>query len=500
MIQYKDSVLNNRILWGTGLDAAKFLYHCSEISYRIEYVVEENPAVEAFHGYAVYKAEKNRWDGKYIIIASKKYTEIRDILEENGMQEFQDFIYYEWLYKKIVWLHGNCHMNILKEFLISSYEFREKYSIYPALLIQEYPKNNRHISDAIIDNCDVWIHQDIQASNNFGYEFCDEYLRRRITKKNPDILEIVFPNLFSLGRCYFPQNDITLIGNKAYIFENESIDNANDTNGVFPHTDFIINQYIYEESFDINKIIDKCLHADIIDESKIMAYSSNCIEKIKDREKNWDIKVSDYIEKNYKKKKLFYDPGHPTNDLMEYMAKCILKIMHIDDKDICCNNSMDTHELPIYPFVASALELEWKEKMIRKKGKKLCGKMDIEEYIREYIWWRMDCDRKKMCDVLQRLFNGGVRKIALFPYGSNARYVESIIKSCFCASITIQRYDNYAYDGKAILPYDEMEKCDKETIILMTAADPFLEKELYDQLRKTIDAQRIVHIMRAARG
>lgn len=491
---------NSWILWGTGIDAVRFLYHCSEKNYQFDYIVEENPAIEEFHGYTVYKAEKRYWSGKYIVIASKKYIAIRDELTNLGLREFRDFIYYEWLYKKVVWLYGNCHMSVLKEYLMSSGRFRESYSIYPTPLIQEYALNYKHVPDTLIDNCDVWIHQDIQASNRLGYEYSVECLKRKIRKANPDVLEIVFPNLFTLGGCYFPQNNKSLIDSTFYVFENESIDNAKDTNGMFPHTDFIINQYLYEEDFDVDKIIDKCLQTDILDKQMIVSYCRNCINKIKDREKYWDIKVSDYIEKNFKKKKLFYDLGHPTNDLMEYMAKRVMEIMNIDYKGICCNYTMDTHELPIYPCVAQALDLKWDENLIRKKGKKLYDSMDIAEYIREYIWWRMESDSKKMHAVLQQLYDEGMRRIALFPYGSNARYIESIIKKYLDASIMIKRYDNYAYDGQEVLPYSDLENCDKETIVLITTADPILEKELYDQLSETIPSHRIVHIMRATRG
>ena len=66
----------------------------------------------------------------------------------------------------------------------------------------------------------------------------------------------------------------------------------------------------------------------------------------------------------------------------------ILKKLDIQDK-IKSNKVLDYHEVPIYPWISKTLGIKWKEEYIRVNSAAIkCGdKMDIKEYIREYIWW-----------------------------------------------------------------------------------------------------------------
>lgn len=59
-----------------------------------------------------------------------------------------------------------------------------------------------------------------------------------------------------------------------------------------------------------------------------------------------------------------------------------------DDKEIYVP-PMDISEMPIYPAVGAALELEYSDFEIRKSvwGGKLRPHMSVEEYIKEYIFW-----------------------------------------------------------------------------------------------------------------
>ena len=57
--------------------------------------------------------------------------------------------------------------------------------------------------------------------------------------------------------------------------------------------------------------------------------------------------------------------------------------------EIVSDKSLDYHEVPIYPYIRKTLGMMWDEKNIRKNSEAIKGtsKMDIQEYIREYIWW-----------------------------------------------------------------------------------------------------------------
>ena len=126
----------------------------------------------------------------------------------------------------------------------------------------------------------------------------------------------------------------------------------------------------------------------ILSSGDILQNFNTYITKIQQREKDWDIKISDFILTHYKSEKLFYDSGHPTNVIFEKISVDILQILGISDW-ISTDLRLDSNEIPIYPWIRKVLGMEWTEERIRvsSNAKKCSDYMDIKEYIREYIWW-----------------------------------------------------------------------------------------------------------------
>lgn len=87
------------------------------------------------------------------------------------MKEIRDFIYYDSYNKKIAVLHGNCHMNVVHEYLASSEEFINKYVIYPIPRIQVNSKG--YIEQSLLEICDLMIIQDIQEENAYGFKLSE---------------------------------------------------------------------------------------------------------------------------------------------------------------------------------------------------------------------------------------------------------------------------------------------------------------------------------------
>lgn len=220
---------------------------------------------------------------------------------------------------------------------------------------------------------------DIRRNNEYGYQLSDEYV---MPKLNENCKTITIPNLYGAGKIYFPllgkvnNNNIPLSNGKdidgLFLQYDEYIENMLDDN----KTEQEIIEEIYETKGRYDDIIFECL-----DET---------FNKIRKREEKWDIKVLSYIIENYKKRKLFYDIGHPTEILIAYISKELLGILGINSQMNLKSGPMSTHELPIYPFVAEVLRLEFKDEYIRRNelDKKLKDAMDLAEYIREYIYWR----------------------------------------------------------------------------------------------------------------
>lgn len=359
---------------GTGVHSAKCTYLLSKIGIDIKYYISKNKRICTFRGKKVYD---ENIDNLYIVVATslEVYVQIADELRKNGKQEFEDFAYYEWLFKDVVLLHGNCHMGIIEKFLLSSVEFGKRYTIYPYPLLVSDTKEFR-TEPEVFKHIDIWIHQDIRRNNRFIYEVSDDYIRSYV---RPEIIEIVIPHMYGIGRMMFPQT-IELDGN-------ETLNDGADIAGMFSQGDKVIEECIVK-GMNIDDIITFCKSDSALTEEEINENFYVQMNKLKVREKQWDIKIANFVETRYRKEKMFYDDGHPTNIVMKQISREILKRLNIEDIEIHCEISMDIHEKYVYPIVRKVLGLQWADDEIRVTGRKLTDYMDFDEYIREYCWWR----------------------------------------------------------------------------------------------------------------
>lgn len=366
---------------GLGMDGAKCIYNLQKAGIAPVYCLTNNKKVDYFCGIPVFEiSEKIKEELKeYIIIATSKHTylEIANQLNQYKLKEFEDFLYYSFDRKKIVLLHGNCHMPILEKYLLSSKEFCNTYEIYPNPTICE--NKEKIISSNICKNINVWIHEDIQAENAYGYYLSDEWIRKNITK---EVIDITIPHLFGLGRGFFPQ--ASLKGNT----RNSPINNGQILNGIFPNADEIIDQFA-EKKWNKIDIINYCNSKNAIKKSEIKKIFKQYLDKIKEREKAWDIKIYEYIMQYYQEEQLFYDPGHPTNFILKKIAEDVLSYLDIPNKEISCEDTLDMHEIPVYPIVRKTLGLKWEKRFIRESStaKSLNERMSFEDYIEQYLWW-----------------------------------------------------------------------------------------------------------------
>lgn len=368
-------------VWGTGAHAAQFLYSYWNVDC-VDFFIDNNVrggGKYRFFGKKVFKfgeIEKACIEKHYIILATSKkaYSEIKKQLCEEGYKEFVHFAYYQYFYKKLVVLHGNCHMDIIKRFLHSSEMFTDNYVIYPLPPIQCIEEKS--IEENVLDNCDVFIHQDIQANNEFGYRLSDEYILPKLRK---ECEEITVPNLFGLGRGFFPQTE--------WNERNPALCGGKDTNSFFPFADIVIDRAV-RQGKNVEEI-QTLMDDDVFSAEEIQNNFWSYMQKIRKRECNWDIPIYDFIITNYKREKLFYDLGHPTNVVMKEIALGVLKRMGIEDEHIYCDREMNDIEEFVYDTVRKTLGCEWKDHEIRKgnEKRKLRSKMTKEEYVKEYLFW-----------------------------------------------------------------------------------------------------------------
>lgn len=245
--------------------------------------------------------------------------------------------------KKIVILYGNCHMQALYKLLNSSLSFNEKFVLYDIPYIQTI-KNPAFFELPIFNECDVFIHQAIQINNRYGREFASENI---IKKLKPSCKVIAIPNIYHLPKFYFPQ----------YLEEPEYKWGIKNNKGTFTFRDRLIEDAL-RKGKSLRNIVD--IYKDVNYEiDYIKTNYENFKEKILKREKDWDIKVSEFIDENITKSKLFFDPNHPRPIVIRYIAEQVLIKLGVVNNDLSKKDFLlDSFEMPICASVIAYFGLD----------------------------------------------------------------------------------------------------------------------------------------------
>jgi len=341
----------------------------------------DNAPVQTFYDKEVFRPTRKNCSRHLVVVASTiHYDEIAVQLTEFGLQELKDFIPYQALGKEVVLIHGNCHKQMIEEYLNTSQTFTERFWIYPIPMIQYNRKG--YIKEHLLKNCDVFIYQDIQENNPYDKRLSAEYLSSQVCKKR-----ICIPNVFGLGKFLFPQ---AVIGENNSKWHNPT--GPEIPGGLFNYRDENIDRLWAGGERDINKIAGY-LTGQIYGEDEIKDKFMKCFEKMKEREKLWDIKILDYIQHRYKDEQMFCEPAHPCNNILRKISEGIVEILGIEKDEIDeIDISFGVSEMPIYKCVKEALGLKYERKCIRDvppsgQSKLIDGDMDLLEYCKEYCYW-----------------------------------------------------------------------------------------------------------------
>lgn len=310
-------------------------------------------------------------DEKLLIIIPNDIS-IKNKLKEKFYVEFDDFCIEDYYDKKIAILYGNCHLENLAECLKNHKPFLDEYVIYPITPIYRV-KDDSYFEDPIFKNCDLLIHQSIRKNNRYGEKFASENVIKSL-KKSCKVIAV--PNVYHLPMCYFPQ----------YTEEQELKHRIG-------HTMFFRDKIIdeqFKKGVNIRKIVKAYSSTDNgITEEEVEKSWFSFLEKLELREKDWDIKVLDFIKEN-KSEPLFFDPNHPRLILIKHFAKELCMILNIDSNqidDIEISN-MDTFEMPICNSVISYFDMNISVSkfFLRNTGNKVINiNMGIREYVYQYI-------------------------------------------------------------------------------------------------------------------
>lgn len=351
------------IVFGAGTMGEKFVYqYYNEIP--IHCFWDNNKTGECF-GYPIRKPEYKK--ECFIIVAAIAYLEIRRQLIHMGYQEFEDFIPSAIYKKKMAVAYGNCHMGIIRHYLECSREFTLEYDFYPFPLIQDIKDMDIECQD-ILRHCNLFLHQSIRKNNVYGECYSSERMIKYV-EKSCSIISV--PNLYGMPKYLFPQIDS---GHDWYRgnFRPFQI----DENVVSWLKDGKSREFMMNTMFR---------NGGVYSETEILNMWENFKCKLKEREREWDIKISDYILQNHKKEKLFCDPNHITSSMAKEIALRILEYMGYK-KDISIElKGMDSREIPVYIDIKKALGLEFEDTVIRKYSTGDMSLNNREMNMKEYI-------------------------------------------------------------------------------------------------------------------
>ena len=271
---------------------------------------------------------------------------IEDLFDHLGLRYGEDYIYSAEAEaqtdKKTVILHGYfCFVRDLCIILGSSGEFREKYCLFAALYDESRKYPYCRALDHLVSKADVYIYN--RESKNYYYAkselpesciaismpcinfgaFHPQIIRKGSSYDNPLYIEPKGPNrVYRFGDKYI--NEMLLQGKTSQsIFEAVSNDD-------------------YLKRKDIEELFRR--------EQRIMGAL----------ERTCDIKISGFVNENYKTHKLFPVCDHWTMLVAKEFAGQILDLLEVSRDSINIDEPPKRYtEVPIYPSVARALGIEW---------------------------------------------------------------------------------------------------------------------------------------------
>lgn len=278
--------------------------------------------------------------------------------------------------KKIVLINANCHGTALVNFLSLSKEFSEMFSIFPIPAVQF--NTEKKIAPLILNEADVFIHQDIRGNNSIAYELSDEVL---VPQLNKSCLNLIIPNLVGFGRWLYPNlGEIILDKAQSHnlIFRDRILDEAVKASGNSLRD---ISFYIsYFNGFEYSK-------------EELNELFEQDMAKLQKREKKWDIKILHYILRHYKSIPMYVDAGHPSRYVMYEIGTKVLGFLGIK-RDVSLEDYYSVLGMPTpvapgvkqYFGIKYLMPLEPRKSCVFRSDKTIGEEQYVYEYIAEYLY------------------------------------------------------------------------------------------------------------------
>lgn len=244
--------------------------------------------------------------------------------------------------KKLV-VFANCQSGALVKTMMENKEFSSEYEwdfLLPVQNLQEI-----HVVEVLhkVRNADLFLYQPVLPAPNRPYELNSKFL---IEQVKDGAEAISFSSIYFDG--YFPHLQ-TLKGGVSILN--------------------LVHDYFMAYSCAIGlseeKTIELINKENLYSKSLSIKLVKNSLNNLRKREKesDIDIKLCDFIEKNYKKVKLFNQFNHPKREIFKYIAESILDKIGIDEFVIADTGAshLDGIMTPIYRSTYKNLNLQFQE-------------------------------------------------------------------------------------------------------------------------------------------
>jgi hypothetical protein len=226
-----------------------------------------------------------------------------------------------------------------------------------------------------MSHADIYITQDIRVNNPFSYKLSYDYTTKQVRR---DCKIICIPNMVSNGKGFFPTQTNEVFRIKLY----------NGTWGLF-YRDYLIDEAVKANETGSLEDVIKYIQTYEFDETQIRRGFDEMMQKIRAREIMWDVKVADYIEKNYRMLPMMVDASHPSDTLMLEICRQVANILDITDLgDLDMRFHMGVESF-IWPGIRKILGMEYNIEYVRIRDWNNLDNENVynlKDFLQLYIW------------------------------------------------------------------------------------------------------------------
>jgi hypothetical protein len=292
--------------------------------------------------------------------------------------------------KKLL-VYGNCHVHSLTNVLKSSPLFNDSYQIKSVAVHEDSSEKLKKVFTEYAPLSDVIIYQNISSD----YRGLNVGSNRFESIEGP--IKIKLTNAYYQG--YFPDSGYLYSNGEHIEYSNVAVQDLNFFYRWMWKEGGVKHNTIWKYGQDQMPIYDSNFYKK---EWSLQEHYLS-LAKLEWREDlfNADVRVADYIRRNYQKKKLFHTLNHPAIDLFYEEGRQIMNILNLDPNTLSSvDDPMDFLTLPIYPSTKKNLGLLFDDKLEYKCNKIVYTPTEMNSLLHNFY---LNMSGKDRDDNLERL-------------------------------------------------------------------------------------------------